>query len=120
MLHAVKIITAQKIIRLDEQIAAARDGNPVDFEEWKATTDVVLRYAVGDNDRYRRRPLPIRRRPLPIKERSNMAFSARGAGHDRSRFPVYQRSAVRSTSNPAPSSSLASNIRHPLFASNSI
>jgi len=50
MLHAVQIITAEKIIRLEEQIAAARNGQSEDFAEWRAYTEVVLRWAVGDDD----------------------------------------------------------------------
>ncbi|OIN79103.1 TIR domain-containing protein [Mycobacterium malmoense] len=46
----MKIITAQKLVRIDEQIAAARNGEPVEFEAWRATAEVVLRYAVGDGD----------------------------------------------------------------------
>ena len=46
----VKMITARKLIRIDEQITAARNGHPDDFETWRATTEVVLRYAVGDDD----------------------------------------------------------------------
>jgi predicted nucleotide-binding protein len=46
----MKLTTANKITRLSEQISAANGGTPADFAGWKATTDVVLRNAVGDDD----------------------------------------------------------------------
>lgn len=46
----MKVTTAQKIVTLYEQIDAARNGRPEDFNEWRATAEVVLRHVVGDND----------------------------------------------------------------------
>lgn len=50
MLQAMKMITAEKLARIDQQIQAGLRGHPTDFAGWKATTEVVLRYAVGDDD----------------------------------------------------------------------
>jgi predicted nucleotide-binding protein len=50
MLVSVKGTTAQKLLRLREQITAANYGDPDDFEGWKAKSEVVLRHAVGDDD----------------------------------------------------------------------
>jgi len=38
----------RKIELLERQIAAAKDGDPDDFAEWKTTTETVLRHAVGE------------------------------------------------------------------------
>ncbi|OBB95931.1 TIR domain-containing protein [Mycobacterium sp. 852002-40037_SCH5390672] len=46
----MKITTAQKLLRIEEQITAAQNGNPADFDTWRATAEVVLRFAVGDGD----------------------------------------------------------------------
>ena len=37
-----------KLELLDQQIAAAQDGQPGDFDVWRQTTDVVLRAVLGD------------------------------------------------------------------------
>lgn len=39
---------AKKIDLLNQQIDAAKDGNPDNFDEWKATTEVALRHTVGE------------------------------------------------------------------------
>lgn len=50
---SVKVSDARWIERLEEQIAAAKSGNPDDFDLWRNETEVVLRNAVGvDNPIY--------------------------------------------------------------------
>ncbi|OBF65863.1 hypothetical protein A5753_00770 [Mycobacterium sp. 852002-51971_SCH5477799-a] len=39
---------ARKIELLEKQIAAAKDGDPDDFSEWRTTTETVLRHTVGE------------------------------------------------------------------------
>ena len=46
----MKTATAKKLLLLDEQITAARNGEPQDFNAWKAKTGVVLRNTVGESD----------------------------------------------------------------------
>jgi hypothetical protein len=38
---------AQKIALIEQQIADANDGSPVDFEKWRQQTSVVMRLALG-------------------------------------------------------------------------
>jgi predicted nucleotide-binding protein len=51
MLVVVKVTTANKLLKLDEQISAANNGEPDDLNSWKAKSEIILRYAVGDDDR---------------------------------------------------------------------
>jgi predicted nucleotide-binding protein len=39
---------SKKLELLDQQIAAAQDGQPDDFDVWRQTTEVVLRNVLGD------------------------------------------------------------------------
>ena len=85
MLHVVKIITAQKLIKIDNQITEGRNGNPGDFETWRATAEVVLRYAVGDKDQLvtdfrdiRFGPLRPRGRQATYSSKLNVTASFRG------------------------------------------
>jgi predicted nucleotide-binding protein len=39
---------SKKLELLDQQIAAAQDGQPGDFDVWRQTTEVVLRNVLGD------------------------------------------------------------------------
>ena len=48
--NAGPVKTAKKLLLLDEQITAARNGEPQDFNAWKAKTGVVLRNTVGESD----------------------------------------------------------------------
>jgi predicted nucleotide-binding protein len=40
---------ARKVELLEQQIAAAKDGDPDDFNEWRTTTETVLRHTVGED-----------------------------------------------------------------------
>jgi predicted nucleotide-binding protein len=46
----MKVTTAKKLALLNEQITAARNGEPEDTDAWRAKTEVVLRQAVGESD----------------------------------------------------------------------
>lgn len=46
----MKVTTAKKLALLNDQISAARNGEPEDIEAWRAKTEVVLRQAVGESD----------------------------------------------------------------------
>lgn len=46
----MKVTTARKLALLNDQISEARNGEPEDFEAWRAKTEVVLRQAVGESD----------------------------------------------------------------------
>jgi len=47
-LTAVPLTKARKVELLEKQIAAAKDGDPDDFSEWRTTTETVLRHTVGE------------------------------------------------------------------------
>ncbi len=66
---------------LEEQVAAANDGLPADFTDWRNETDVVLRAVMGDNSPIYRRFQSVRYSP-----------AAYTAGTD---FAPYKRDGVR-------------------------
>ncbi|WP_156750477.1 nucleotide-binding protein [Mycobacterium sp. 852013-50091_SCH5140682] len=39
---------SRKVELIEKQIAAAKDGDPDDFSEWRTTTEAVLRHTVGE------------------------------------------------------------------------
>jgi hypothetical protein len=57
---------SRKLELLEEQIAAAQDGNPPNLKGWREKTDVVLRTALGEGSALHRRFKNVRYTPVVI------------------------------------------------------
>lgn len=65
---------SRKLELLEEQTAAAQDGNPPNFKGWREKTDVVLRTVLGEGSSLHGRFMNVRYSPVVITE--NTDFSA--------------------------------------------
>jgi hypothetical protein len=65
---------SRKLELLDEQVAAAQDGNPPNFKGWLKKTDGVLRTVLGEGSALHRRFKNVRYTPVVITDNTN--FSA--------------------------------------------
>jgi hypothetical protein len=72
----VKVATAKKLILLEEQVNSARNGEPQDFEGWKAKTGMVLRTVLGESDplvdQFARLKYTLGFSPIGPRKRSSM------------------------------------------------
>jgi hypothetical protein len=65
---------SRKLELLEEQAAAAQDGNPPNFKGWRKKTDVVLRKVLGEGNALHGRFVNVRYTPVVITESTD--FSA--------------------------------------------